>query len=146
MSMIQMDLDNGNSSNNVHKWVYANLRDSITWEELLDSRFESVTLIYGIYLLIKLVGFLYFYYIATEISVLRDKSAITLRTLNILNMVDLKLLFIPITIMNLKNIGYSSRSFWLKFFSVEIILVQGCLIFIELFLTYDYKFEKTALN
>ena len=59
-------------------------------------------------------------------------------------MIDLKLLYIPVCIMNWENLVYNHV--YLKFLSVAIFLVQACLIFIETNLNYDFKFEKTALN
>lgn len=144
LSLIHIKFGDGAKHNAVHKWMYRTLNKSTRASDIFDENFKVITMIYGVYLFLKLIAFIYFYYVATKIKVLRDKSALTLRTIHLLNVIDLRLMFIPVSLMNWNNIF--NESFYLKMISVEIIIVQVCVIFIELCLTYDFKFEKTALN
>jgi hypothetical protein len=53
-------------------------------------------------------------------------------------------LYIPICLLNFKNI--IEREIYLKILSLGIIVVQWALIFIEMVINNDFKFDKTALN
>jgi hypothetical protein len=95
-------------------------------------------------MIIKLALFIYFYYIATTVEVLRAKCAISMRVLHFFNQIDLKLLYIPFCLLNFENIIY--RAIYLKILSLAIMVCQFVLIFIEMIVNNDFKFDKTALN
>lgn len=144
LSMIHLEFNPMQKVNQIHKWIHRDLVRSVKGNFIFEENYELTTIVYTVYITFKLGIFIFYYYKAQTIQVMREKISTTLRTLHFLNIIDLKLLFIPVCIMNWQNI--INHAIYLKILSLAIIIVQACLIFIETNLNFDFKFEKTALN
>jgi hypothetical protein len=85
LGMMVMDFNFDIKTNEVHKWVHEKVISTLKGGELFVEKHKLITIIYSVYMIAKLASFIYCYYLATYVKVLRAKITLTIRFLHILN-------------------------------------------------------------
>lgn len=144
LSLIMVNFPLESKMNRMHRQFYSSVTEVVNLKKLIQNYKDIFTISVGVYLVIKMILTIYFYYIAQTVDVLRQKFSEYLRFFEFLKFLDLTIFLIPIVKDSFLNF-FSPGKLELKLISCgNLIILLLEFLYIEL-LSIDIKYIKTNL-